>query len=164
MRGYAADYNNRDYRNDREGWLSGGSRIAGDRMRHNPSWEDQEYGSRGGYQGGQGRGDAEWRRRVFEAGHGQGYARDYEGYGGGDLGRQRPPVNRGGRGYDRGMRGQRPDRGQEDRYYGDTGRDFGFGGGLGTYRRSGSFSNPTSRGDFFTGYGGSVRRGYTPYW
>ncbi|HEV2150066.1 MAG TPA: hypothetical protein VGR37_21900 [Longimicrobiaceae bacterium] len=161
MRGYARDYENRDYRNDREGWLSGGSEVYRDRdrMRHNPSWEDQEYGNRSGYPGGLGRGDTNWRRRVFEAG--RGYGRDYQ-----DRGAQRPMANRGGRGYDRGMQGQRPgrNRGMDDPYYGDDARGFGLGGGLGTYRPSGSFSNPTTRGDFFIGYGGATRRGYSPYW
>jgi hypothetical protein len=163
MRGYGRDYGNRDYRNDREGWLSGGSGISRDRMRHNPSWEDREYGNRG-FRGSQG---GDWRSRTYEAG--RGYGRDYNDYGRGDytygdFGRQQPRVNRG---YDRGMRGgaQNRSRGRGDRPYGDADTDFGMGGGLGTYRPGGSFSNPTSRGDFFLGYGGgSSRGGYTPYW
>lgn len=188
MRGYGRDYP------DRERYLSGGSEIYRDRMRHNPSWEDREYGSRGhgggGYQGGGSRWGGErdhghrgdfrddrgehWRGRGYAAGGGRSrdYGRDYNDYGQGDytygdFSRQYPTHDRGHE-QGRGMQG-RPNRpqgrgGGRPGYAGDADTDFGMGAGLGSYRSSGSFGNPTSRGDFFTGYGGAIRRGYTPYW
>ncbi|HEX8271223.1 MAG TPA: hypothetical protein VF615_01150 [Longimicrobiaceae bacterium] len=130
MRGYGRDYN------DQERWLSGGSEIYRDRMRHNPSWEDQAYGSRGygsGYQGSDGPGngggyggamgggyggrsqnDDHWRRREYSAGEGSvrmRYGSDYNDYGQGDythgdFSRQQPMRNRGAYDRDMGAQGQ----------------------------------------------------------
>ncbi|MEW5931556.1 MAG: hypothetical protein AB1941_29155 [Gemmatimonadota bacterium] len=188
MRGYGRDYN------DQERYLSGGSGIYRDRMRHNPSWEDQAYGNRGydsGFQGGgygsnrgmgggysgRNQNDDNWRRREYIAGEGSvrmRYGSDYNDYGQGDythgdFGRQQPMRNRGA--YDRDMGAQGRGVFQRNRghsgaggYGMSRGNDYGgVGSGLGSYS-GGPFSNPTSRGDFFLGYGGASRRGYSPFW
>lgn len=161
MRGYGRDYDDQRY-------MNGGSRDYGDRMRHNPSWEDDAHGNRGydrgaGYRGGQGRwgGDAEG--RGYDRGLRRGYGRDYNDYGQGDythgdFSRQQPMRNRGG------FRGAAPDQGGFGADRGGMGPGGGFGYGVGSYRPGGSFSNPTTRGDFFRGYGGGIPRGYSPFW
>lgn len=197
MRGYGRDYN------DQERYLSGGSEIYRDRMRHNPSWEDQAYGNRGydsgyrsygpgnggGYGGGMGsrdmgggyggrsQNDDHWRRREYSAGEGSvrmRYGADYDDYGQGDhthgdFSRQQPM--RGREDYQRDMA---QGRGVFQRNRGHSGAggygmsrgggDYGGAGtGMGGYS-GGPFTNPTDRGDFFLGYGGASRRGYSPFW
>ncbi len=194
MRGYGRDYQ------DQQRYRSGGSEDYRDRMRHNPSWEDEAYGSRrygsgmqgggyggggyqgGGYGGGRDVGGSSWRNRSYMAGEGSGgmgsghrYGRGYVDYGQGDYGqadssRRQPMSSRGGgMGYDRGMM-SRPvqpyGRGHSgaggygmSRGTGPTDAGMGMGGDSG-----GPFGNPTSRGDYFLGYGASSRRGYSPFW
>jgi len=188
MRGYGRDYN------DQQRYMSGGSEIYRDRARHNPSWEDQAYGNRGydsGFQGGgsfggnRNQGGDNWRTRSYIAGgegggmgnvQGRGYGRDYNDYGQGyytygDFSRQQPMNNRGGGNYDRDMGTQGRDVFQRNRGHSGAGgygmsRGTGYGGagtGMGGFS-GGPFANPTDRGDFFLGYGGSSRRGYSPFW
>ncbi|HEU0076871.1 MAG TPA: hypothetical protein VFQ76_04425 [Longimicrobiaceae bacterium] len=183
MRGYGRDYQ------DQQRYLSGGSEVYRDRMRHNPSWEDQAYGNRGGGYGGptggygasRGMGGNDWRSRTYMAregggmGSGRGYGRGYDDYGqgdytSGDFSRRQPMSSRGGgMGYDRGMM-SRPvqpyGRGHSGAggYGMSRGTGYGDAGmGMGGYS-GGPFSNPTDRGDYFLGYGGSSRRGYSPFW
>lgn len=201
MRGYGRDFD------DQQRYLSGGSESYRDRMRHNPSWEDQAYGNRGygaGGQGGRGAGgygadramgggyggrntgDDGWRRRDYIAGEGSGgmgngrarYGADYDDRGQGDYtygdySRQQPMRNRGGgMGYDRDMGAQGRGVFQRNRGHSGAGgygmsRGTGYGGtdaGTGSFGSGGPFTNPTNRGDYFLGYGGASRRGYSPFW
>lgn len=189
MRGYGRDYQ------DQQRYLSGGSENYRDRMRHNPSWEDESYGGRrygsgmqgggyggggyqgGGYGGGRDMGGGSWRSRTYAAGEGSGgmgsghrYGADYNDYGQGGYTRQQPMNNRGGgMGYDRGMM-SRPVQpyGRGHSGQGGYGMSRGTGytdAGMGMAGDSGGpFGNPTDRGDYFLGYGGASRRGYSPFW
>lgn len=154
----------------------------------------QGGGYNGGYQGGgyggtgfggnPGQGGDNWRTRSYIAGEGggmgsargRGYGRDYNDYGQGDytygdFSRQQPMNNRGGGGYDRDMGTQGRDVFQPNRGHSGAGgygmsRGTGYGGagmGMGGYS-GGPFANPTDRGDYFLGYGGASRRGYSPFW
>jgi|GEM_PF-3536443 len=164
MRGYGRDYD------DRDRYMGSGNRDFRDHMRHDPTWRgrddrDRGYDFGGGYRGGRNQWGDAYEDRAHHAGpvRSRGYGHDFNDYGRGDYtygdySRQYPLRGRGG--YDRDMQ----DRQDQGGHYGGASSEYGLGGGLGTYRRSGSFMNPTSRGDFFLGYGGSIRRGYTPYW
>ncbi len=176
MRGYGRGYD------DQQRYLGGGSDIHRDRMRHNPSWEDQAYGNRGydsgfrggGYGGSRNMAGGDWRSRSYIAREGPGNGGGYNDYGRGDhtygdFSRQRPMSSRGGGSYDRdmGLRGSQFPRNRGHSGAGGYGmsRGTGYGGttGMGGYS-GGPFANPTDRGDYFLGYGGASRRGYSPYW
>lgn len=151
MRGYGRDYD-RDYGR----WMSGGSQNYRDRMRHNPSWEGRGYDAGGGYRGGRPLRENDWRRRTYEAGGGRGY--DLNDYGRGDYTHgdfSRP---------NRGVRGRGRSPGQPSYFDWDAAR-YGMGGyGVGSNLQTGSFMNPTTRGDYFLGYGAATKHGYSPFW
>jgi hypothetical protein len=142
------------------------------------------YGG-GSFGGNRSQGGDNWRSRSYIAGEGNGssvgngrsgnYGRDYNDYGQGDytygdFSRQQPMNNRGGGNYDRDMGAQGRDVFQRNRGHSGAGgygmsRGTGYGAGTGMGGFSGGpFGNPTDRGDYFLGYGGASRRGYSPFW